>query len=341
MTRSRLPPNQQLLSGSRWPVVGESHPLVDENPWTLSITGLVTEPVTVTLDQLSSLGMTTRTVDIHCVTRWSRFDATFGGILLADLLADRIDPAAKFISFVAHTERRHSSSLPLEEALQLDALVAWQYQGEPLPTDHGGPLRMVVPNKYFYKSVKWLRTIELLDSDRLGYWEAQAGYHNQADPWREQRYIAPNLSKSQAAELMASRDFSKRDLLGLSASNRDLRGLDARKALLRHADFRDSNLAGSDFSESNLSNARFQGASLQDAKFIGADLDGADFSGADLSGADLCVGSMFGTTFVAEDAAGQLLRPAKFNSQTKFDRDTFQGLTNIQLQFLTEQCGSF
>ena len=331
----RLPPNQQLLEGDRWPIVGESRCLPASGPWMIAISGLVEPSCEITLAELKSFGLENRRLDIHCVTRWSRYDMEFRGISLERVFTElgvSVANEAAFVSFVARTERRHSSTLPFPVALELGAFLAVEYAGQPLADDHGGPVRVVVPGKYFYKSVKWVEQIELLRDDRLGYWESDAGYHNEADPWREQRYIAAKLSKPQAAELIAKRDFTGRDLLGLAAADRDLDGLQAVDALLRDADFRRASLVGADFSRANLSNAHFQDARLNEASFVGADLDGADFSGADLRGCDLRVGSMFGTTFHSADA-GQS-NSAILDHATRLDETKMHGLTDQQRAFL-------
>ncbi len=309
----RLPPNQQLIRSERWPVVGEAGPRTDDDrPWRVTVKHGDSERV-YSLDDLQRLGLQELLCDVHCVTRWSKWDMRFGGVPLTALFPSRhreIDSFQGYISFVARSERRHSTSLPWSEALRLGAFVALTANGVPLPREHGGPVRIVVPGKYFYKSLKWLETIELLPADRLGYWEAEAGYHNGADPWLEERYIASKLSKQQAAELIASRDFSGRDLMGLSAADRDLENLHAAKALLRAADFRGSQLRNSDFREANLSNARFGQADLRGACFVAADIDGADFVMSDLRGADLSVATMFGTTFCQIDEQGRVIAGA-------------------------------
>ena len=335
-SQPRLPPNQQLIRTERWPVVGESQPRAnDESEWTVTISRNGASVRRFTLDELQSFGTTARTLDIHCVTRWSKFDMTFGGVPLERILAmGQVDAAARFVSFVARSDRNHSTSLPLEVAIRLNCLLAFSSNGQPLASEHGGPVRMVVPGRYFYKSVKWLERIDILDEDRLGYWEADAGYHNVADPWEEQRYVAGSLTKQQAASIITSRDFSGLDLLGLSVANHDLSGLIARDALLRNADFQGATLTNADFMDSNLSNARFATANLTGACFTGADLDGADLSGADLRSADLRCGSMFGTSFAVIDEAGVVSQPAIFDSTTQLDLNLLDALTADQRQFV-------
>jgi hypothetical protein len=221
----------------------------------------------------------------------------------------------------------------LQQALELETFIALEADGEPLPTDHGGPVRVIVPGRYFYKSLKWLETIELLAEDKLGYWEAETGYHNHADPWREERYLAPNLTKQQTATLLASRDWSGRDLLSLSAANHDLENLIARKALLRNADLRNCNLANSDFAEANLSNAHLQKANLQNANFELADCEGADFTAADLRAAKFQGCSLFGATLF--DSSNPTT--TKLDKTTQFDEAVFEQLTPDQSAALKEQ----
>jgi hypothetical protein len=334
-----LPPNQQLAAASKWPIVGEREPRRSSSPWTLSIGGLVGRPCIWALDELRALPQIEREFDIHCVTRWSKLGMRFGGVRLNDLLgACEHSQKARYISFTARTDRNHSTSLPLVDAAQLDVLVALTYDSRPLDVSHGGPLRTIVPGRYFYKSLKWLEAIELLEEDRLGYWEAEAGYHNRADPWREERFIAANLDRRRVAQLLEKCDASGEELLGLDADGRDLEGFQARGALLRNASFRRANLKRACFDGANLSNAHFEGAALRQATFRAfngryADLEGADFRGADLRGADFNGASLFGATFRPEndaDAAGF----ARIDSTTRIESNAIEALTPLQQNFL-------
>jgi hypothetical protein len=260
----------------------------------------------------------------------------FSGIPLSDLLHEvGATKDANFISFVAQSERNHSSSMRLDEALAENTLIALSVYGQPLPVDHGGPVRNIVPGRYFYKSVKWLRRIELLSDDRLGYWESQTGYHNHADPWKQERYIAPSVDRRTAAKLIESKDFSGRDLRGIDARHRDLTGLRARRALLRDADFRNALLSGADFAEANLSNAHFEDAICVNADFQNADLEGANFSGADLRGARLTGCSLIGASFCKLGSGDQTIHCAKLDDQTKLSLEQLQHLTPEQSAFLT------
>lgn len=302
-----LPPGQQLVAPGKWPIIGEKSPARSDKPWSLSIFGGNANPVDLTLEQLGSLPQTKQVIDIHCVTRWSKLAVEFEGVLLSDLLAQsEASSQANFISFGSRSARQHSSSLALDVAIELRTLIALRVDGEPLSTDHGGPIRNIVPGRYFYKSVKWLERIELLAQDRLGFWEAESGYHNEADPLKEQRYMSPTIDRRLAMQLISSRNFSRQDLRSIDAAERDLENLVAMEALLRDARFDRANLRNADFRGANLSNAHFQRANLQGANFRGADLEGADLSGANLLGADLSDCSLIGATFFTE-SNGQIV----------------------------------
>ena len=334
-----LPPNQQLTARDKWPVVGEKAPRSTDAPWSVQIDGLVESPRRFTLAELRSFGVREFTIDIHCVTRWSRPNARFSGVPLGDVLAACAPlPSAAFVSFLARSDRDHSTSLPLEDALRLGAIIAFEHDGEPLETIHGGPVRVVVPGRYFYKSVKWLERIECLAEDRLGFWEAESGYHNVADPWLEQRYAVLDHDRREVARLFAGKDFSDRELRSLQADRQPFAGLVARGAKLRDASFRGADLQGACFDGANLSNAHLEGANLRGASFRPyegepADLEGADFRGADLRGAVFEGASLFGSTFCTtvdgDDAA-------RLDATTAIDAATLATLeaTPVQLEFV-------
>jgi DMSO/TMAO reductase YedYZ molybdopterin-dependent catalytic subunit len=182
---ARLPPGQYLTD--KWPVLhAGSVPRVDLATWDFTVFGEVEEPLRLTWEQLRELPSREITADIHCVTRWSRFDASFRGVHWSDVAAlVRPKPSARFV--VAHAEQGFTSNLPLEALEAEDALIAYEADGEPLTPDHGWPLRLVVPSRYFWKSAKWLRGLELRATDQPGFWE-RYGYHNEADYRLEQRY---------------------------------------------------------------------------------------------------------------------------------------------------------
>lgn len=329
-----LPPSQQLVAAGKWPSVGERACLPIDGDWTISVEGCVARPRQLTLAELRVMPQVEQVIDIHCVTRWSKPAVPFSGVLLEALLAEAVpDAAARFVSFVAHSERGHSTSLPLADALTLGTLVALAAEHRPLEPAHGGPVRIVVPKRYFYKSLKWLARIELLDADRLGYWEAVAGYHNTGDPWREQRYMAPRLSRAEMRSVLAGRDFSGRDLRSLDARDRELSGLAARRALLRDADFRGAALEAACFDGANLSNAHFEHADLRHASFVGADVEGANFSGADLRGADFSGASLVGASFIG-DESDDGTSAACVDRSTRFDAAALDQLMPLQAAFL-------
>lgn len=334
-----LPPGQQLVAPGKWPPVGERAPRVDPGPWSVAIDGLVQSPRQFSLDELLTWPRVEQAVDIHCVTRWTKFGVRFSGVPLARL-CELVRPQAdaRYVSFVARSERGHSTSLPLDDALALGTLIAFEADGQPLTEVHGGPVRAIVPGRYFYKSLKWLERIEFLAHDRLGFWEATAGYHNTADPWREQRYMAPTLSRSEARQLLATRDISDRDLRSLDAAGHDLAGLVAKRAMLRDADFRRCRLENACFDGANLSNAHFQRADLRGASFVHADVEGADFAAADLRGANLTGASLFGATFFTEALGpGGVQSSATLDGSTKIDLRSLDDLTPLQADFVRER----
>ena len=182
---ARLPPGQYLTQ--KWPVLHTgSVPHVDLATWDFTVEGEVEHPLRLTFDELKALPQIDVTTDIHCVTRWSRFDTSFHGVHWRELAKlAKPKPLARFV--VAHAEQGYTSNLPIEAIEADEAMVAWDADGEPLAPDHGWPLRLVVPSRYFWKSAKWLRGLELRATDEPGFWE-RYGYHNDADPWREERY---------------------------------------------------------------------------------------------------------------------------------------------------------
>ena len=331
--RDKLPPGQQLLRPGRWPPVGEKQPTGPFDDWSLSLRGLFKSPRTLSLSELHAEQHEEHAIDIHCVTRWSRLGVRFRGIPLSRFLdSTDIDSRARYVSFVARSSRNHSSSVPIDIART--ALIALFAEDKPLDVKYGGPVRVIVPDRYFYKSVKWLETIELLEEDKLGYWEQDAGYHNRADPWHEERYLVSGISKQQANKLMNSRDFSNLDLMGIDASGRDLTGLVAENALLRNANFTQSKLSSANFTGANLANAHFANANLQDANFQGADLEGANLVGANLCGADLRNASLFGADFISLD---EPTHHAVLDSETLLAKSQIQLLADQQEEFLKDK----
>ena len=182
----RLPPGQ-YDAGDQWPVLNaEVTPRLDTATWTFRVEGLVERPTTWTWDELHALAPSTYEGAIHCVTTWSKFDMTFRGVSVDTLLEIAgPQPSASFVVAFSHTG--YTTNLPLADVTGGKAWVVWEVDGGPLPVDHGGPARMIVPHLYFWKSAKWVAGLRLLDHDEPGFWEVN-GYHDRGDPWLEQRY---------------------------------------------------------------------------------------------------------------------------------------------------------
>ena len=188
-TAARIPPGQSLTD--RFPVLHYGPvPRIDLEKWDFKVFGLVGEPVRFTWEEFMQLPQSQVTMDIHCVTRWSKLDTTWEGVLATELMKHvNLKPQAKFV--IAHAEYGFTANVPLEFFLDEQTIFAHSFGGKPLEKDHGWPLRLVVPKKYFWKSAKWIRGIEFLAQDKLGFWERN-GYSNNADPWKEERYSEDN-----------------------------------------------------------------------------------------------------------------------------------------------------
>ncbi|MBN2984668.1 MULTISPECIES: sulfite oxidase-like oxidoreductase [Cohnella] len=186
----RLPPGQVLTE--RFPILHEGEvPVYDLERWDLRIFGEVAEARSFTFEEILALPKTRVVADIHCVTRWSKFDTEWEGVRFRDLLrlAD-VKPEAKYV--MIHGDNDYETNLPLEDLLGDEVLLAYHFDGKPLTDKHGWPLRLVVPHLYFWKSAKWIRGIEFMKEDRPGFWERN-GFHNYADPFREQRFSGEDL----------------------------------------------------------------------------------------------------------------------------------------------------
>jgi len=201
--RQRIPPGQWVTE--RWPVLHYGPvPDVDLDTWDFRVFGLVDEapsrltsrnggrdgaseePLRLTYAQFMALPKVQVKADIHCVTRWTLLDSVWEGVAFQELMKlIRPKPEARFV--LVHCEYGFTTNLPLDVLLDDDVLFATNRNGEEITPEHGWPLRLVVPKKYFWKSAKWVRGLEFLAQDRLGFWE-QAGYHNNADPWKEERF---------------------------------------------------------------------------------------------------------------------------------------------------------
>jgi DMSO/TMAO reductase YedYZ molybdopterin-dependent catalytic subunit len=183
---ARLPPGQ-YDTGRDWPVLtAEATPKLSRDDWTFTVEGLVERPTTWTWDGIHALPVSTYEGAIHCVTTWSKFGMTFTGVSV-DTLLDAVGSLPEASHVVAFSHTGYTTNLPLADVTGGKAWVAWEVDGAPLPADHGGPARLLVPHLYFWKSAKWVAGIRLLDHDEPGFWERN-GYHDRGDPWLEQRY---------------------------------------------------------------------------------------------------------------------------------------------------------
>ena len=181
----RLPAGQYLTK--KWPVLSyEKTPKQLPPDWKLKIAGLVENPFELTWEEFLALPHTTLTSDFHCVTTWSRYDNTWEGIHIREILQKAKPlPTAKFV--LAHSWTGYTTNLPIENLDDDDVMIVFKHDGEDLAAEHGGPVRLIVPKLYAYKSAKWLDGLEFLERDHPGFWE-QRGYHNRANPWNEERY---------------------------------------------------------------------------------------------------------------------------------------------------------
>lgn len=183
----REPPGQNVFEKHDWPVLdlGTTPPEVSAERWRLVVDGAVEAPLELSYAELLALPQAEEQADFHCVTGWSILDLAFRGVRLETVLA-LARPAANATHLMAHAHDGYSTNLPLEEALKPDVLLVHTVEGAPLTRDHGGPVRIVVPQLYAWKGAKWLSRIELLTTDRRGYWEIR-GYSNTGYPWRDDR----------------------------------------------------------------------------------------------------------------------------------------------------------
>ena len=180
---SRLPPGQYVTTD--FPVLSAGPtPRTPLSKWSFTIRGLVDAPRTWTWDEFRALPHEKVTADIHCVTKWSKFDTVWEGVSI-DTLLQGIQTSAKYLT--AFSDGGYTTNLPMEAITGGKAWVAYAFDGKPLEPEHGGPARLLVPRLYFWKSAKWVRGLELHERDEPGFWEVN-GYHNYGDPWREQRY---------------------------------------------------------------------------------------------------------------------------------------------------------
>jgi DMSO/TMAO reductase YedYZ molybdopterin-dependent catalytic subunit len=198
----RLPPGQYLTE--KWPVLtyGET-PRVDLASWTLRCDGLIEKEVSWTWQEFLKLPRIEVTSDIHCVTRWSRYDNRWEGVAVKEIFRHlNVSPDA--LAVLAHSEGGYTTNIALPDLLQDDALLAIKHDGKDLEADHGGPCRLVVPKLYLWKSAKWVRSLEFMDVNAPGFWEAN-GYHMRADPFDEERFSAQETDAMQRMRSDAAR----------------------------------------------------------------------------------------------------------------------------------------
>jgi len=188
-SENRLPPGQSLTE--KFPILTYGPtPKFDPETWDLRVFGEVEKEMKWTWEEFTALPTTTITTDIHCVTRWSKFDTTWEGVAFTEFIKlFGLKDSARYV--IAHCDYDYTTNLPLETMMDDDVMLAYRYEGkylhQPEWIDHGGPLRTLVPKRYFWKSAKFLRALEFTKEDKPGFWE-KAGYHNDGDPWKEERY---------------------------------------------------------------------------------------------------------------------------------------------------------
>jgi DMSO/TMAO reductase YedYZ molybdopterin-dependent catalytic subunit len=182
----RLPPGQ-YDTGKSWPVLtAEVTPSLDTADWSFRVEGLADNPTSWTWDEIHALPPSDYEGDIHCVTSWSKLGMSFRGVSV-DTLLEVAKPQPSVTHVIAFSHTGYNTNLPIEDVTGGRAWVAWDVDGAPLPREHGGPARLLVPHLYFWKSAKWIAGLRLLDHDERGFWE-ERGYHDRGDPWTEQRY---------------------------------------------------------------------------------------------------------------------------------------------------------
>jgi DMSO/TMAO reductase YedYZ molybdopterin-dependent catalytic subunit len=198
----RLPPGQVLTR--KWPVLtyGET-PKLDLASWSFRCFGLVQEPATWSWLEFLQLPRVSITSDVHCVTRWSRYDNRWEGVAVSEIFR-RVGVLPGAVAVMVHADPDYTTNLLLSDLQGDDVLLAYRHDGEDLPVEHGGPCRLVVPQLYFWKSAKWVRGFEFLDHNAPGFWEVN-GYHLRADPWRDERYSGQETDAMQRMRAESAR----------------------------------------------------------------------------------------------------------------------------------------
>jgi DMSO/TMAO reductase YedYZ molybdopterin-dependent catalytic subunit len=203
----RVPPGQTLTG--KWPVLTYGlTPRFDPRTWTFRCFGLVERETQWTWPEFLKLPRVTITSDVHCVTRWSKLDNAWEGVHIREIV-ERVRPRPEARFVMQHADPDYTTNIALEDLVQDDVLLALRHNGRDLEPDHGGPLRLVVPKLYFWKSAKWLRALEFLDVNPPGFWE-QNGYHMHGDPWKEERYADQETRAMQQMRAEAARKLRDR-----------------------------------------------------------------------------------------------------------------------------------
>lgn len=338
---TRLPPGQ--IETRRFPLVGERAPApdlaADPASWRVSIEGLVERPTVLNLSSFVDAADRRLVFDIHCVTSWTRLDSEWVGMPLSELVEPSLPQnEAKFVSFESYSTRDHHTSLPLEVALG-DSWLVHSTDGGPLPLEHGGPVRVVTPGRYFYKSIKWVKRIVFRAEDRPGWWETNSSYHNNADPTSgRERFTTGSLRPEQLHRFVTASSYDKyrtRPLLGLDLRNWDPVTTDLRQMSLKSCDLRGVALIGADLRGCNLSLSDLRGADLTNARLEGSDLEGANFVGARLVGADLS-GCLLSATRFTDGHAHADVTAARFVDVWGLieDQEQFLAASGVELKAL-------
>lgn len=190
--RDRLPPGQ--VETKKWPVLHYQHvPKVDLATWRLEVTGNVEHPLSITWEELLAMPQRDVLCDMHCVTHWTRYDNIFRGVPVQEILR-RAGARAGSEGAMIHGAEGYTTNLPMTDLDRVENLVATHWNGEPLTEEHGGPVRLLVPHLYLWKSAKWVTGVEVLEFDEPGFWEVN-GYHMRGEPWREERYGRPDPAR--------------------------------------------------------------------------------------------------------------------------------------------------
>ena len=204
---NRIPPGQALTE--KWPVLTYgSTPRFDPGRWTFRCFGLVEREVTFTWEEFLALPRVTMSSDVHCVTRWSKLDNIWEGVHVREIMR-RVTPLPEARYVMEHADPDYTTNIALDDLVDDDVLLALRHNGRDLPPDHGGPVRLVVPKLYFWKSAKWLRGFEFLEVNPPGFWEMN-GYHMHGDPWKDERYSDQETNAMQKMRAEAARTLRAR-----------------------------------------------------------------------------------------------------------------------------------